>query len=365
LPLKNVPSIAYLEDRAFVRTSGVIREKDVDTLAHPDWDSIPIERYIELGQLNGVNLGRSMPLLATRGCPYQCTFCSNPNMYTTRWYPRNPVDVVDEMEEYNRKYRVTNFDFQDLTAFVRRSWIVDFTQELIRRNCSFTWQLPSGTRSEVFDGEVADLIYRAGCRNLAFAPESGDPRILKDIKKHLSIENLEKAAMTAVARGLNLSVFIVIGFPTDDRESMRASLKFLRRMARHGVQDCVVSKFTPYPGSPLFKELQAAGKIGLDDEFFITPMDFYTSGSASYCNNLSSKELHGWMLVLFWNFYLLSFVMYPWRTARILLKALFAGTEETRYAKFLNEKLYTRSKWLMKSWLYRWRRRGTLETHAS
>ena len=128
-----------------------------------------------------------MPILGTRGCPFQCTFCSNPGMWTQRWIARDPVALADEMELYVRKYRVTNFDFQDLTAIVKRQWIVDFCRELIARDLKITWQMPSGTRAEVFDAEVADLLYRSGCRALAFAPESGSPEILKIVRKQVDL----------------------------------------------------------------------------------------------------------------------------------------------------------------------------------
>ena len=353
-PWQDTPSIAYLNDEdECVFTSGVIREKNIDLFPRPDWDSIPIEDYINHGQINGVNRGRSMPILGTRGCPYKCTFCSNSLMYTQRWVARDSVDLVDEMEDYMRKYDVINFDFQDLTTFVKKSWIVDFTQEILKRNIQVTWQLPSGTRSEVFDREVASLVYRAGCRNLAFAPESGDEQVLKEVKKKVNLKHLEQAARDAVATGLNVSMFIVIGFPTDNRNSMRRTASFLRKMALIGVHDCVVSKFIPYPGSPLFVELQQQGKIALDDQFFISPMEFYAKETKSYCENLDSKKLHQWMMYLFLNFYILSVLTHPLRTIYICLKALLTGYEETRYAKFLNEKVYTRTKWLFKGWSYK------------
>ena len=124
---------------------------------------------------------------APADCPFQCTFCSNPGMWTQRWIARDPVALADEMELYVRKYRVTNFDFQDLTAIVKRQWIVDFCRELIARDLKITWQMPSGTRAEVFDAEVADLLYRSGCRALAFAPESGSPEILKIVRKQVDL----------------------------------------------------------------------------------------------------------------------------------------------------------------------------------
>jgi len=83
------------------------------------------------GVMTGVNFGRSMPMLASRGCPYRCTFCSNPAMWGTLWRARDPHDVFDEMCDSMDRYGATNFDFYDLTAIVRREWIVEFCTIII------------------------------------------------------------------------------------------------------------------------------------------------------------------------------------------------------------------------------------------
>ena len=111
-------------------------------------------KYIDGGFTYGVNLGRSMPILATRGCPYQCTFCSSPAMWTTRYYVRDVADVVDEIASYVERYAATNVDFYDLTAIIKRDWILAFCAELERRGLDITYQLPTGTRSEALDEEV-------------------------------------------------------------------------------------------------------------------------------------------------------------------------------------------------------------------
>ena len=79
-----------------------------------------------------MNRGINMPMMASRGCPYQCTFCSNPTMWTTRWVVRSPQDVIAEIKHYRAIYKATNFDFHDLTAIVKKSWIVEFCTLLIR-----------------------------------------------------------------------------------------------------------------------------------------------------------------------------------------------------------------------------------------
>ena len=133
-------------------------------------------------------------------------------MWTTRYIPRDPVLVVDEIHSYMERYSVTNFDFQDLTAIVKRSWAVSFCNELIRRDLKITWQMPSGTRSEIMDGEVLDLLYRSGCKALAFAPESGSPEILDEVKKRVSLEHIERAVSAAIQHQLKVSCFLLLGF---------------------------------------------------------------------------------------------------------------------------------------------------------
>jgi len=344
-PLSEVKGVVYRDGDSVVNTGLSARQRDVDSIAWPDWESFPLEEYVNRHQINGINLGHSMPLLATRGCPYQCTFCSNPGMWTTRYLPRNPRNVVDEMEHWVRRYRVANFDFQDLTAVVKRRWAIDFCRELIARKLDVTWQMPSGTRSEVFDTEVADLLYRSGCRALAFAPESGAPEILEAVKKQVDIEALVRAARTALARGFMVSCFFVIGFPQETPATMRRTMRLIRRLAVMGIHDVAVTKFVPYPGSQLFRQLQEAGTIKLDDEFFVSPMDFYTTKAPSYAPAISSRRLYLTMLWMFTNFYVISFLCRPARVARVLWKAIVEGAEETRYAKWFVDVFYTRRHW--------------------
>ncbi|MBM3252167.1 MAG: radical SAM protein, partial [Candidatus Omnitrophica bacterium] len=112
------------------------REKrimDLDSIPWPDWDSFPIEEYIKSDLQNGVNRGRSMPIVATRGCPHRCSFCSNMKMWTGIYKVREPSDVVSEMEDYIKKYDVVNFNFQDLTAFVDKHWTLQLAQEILSR----------------------------------------------------------------------------------------------------------------------------------------------------------------------------------------------------------------------------------------
>jgi len=343
--IRKLNGVAYKINDVFFDNGLSIRNREIDKISWPAWHLFPIENYIDNHQINGVNMGRSMPLLPTRGCPYQCTFCSSPDMWTTRYVTRSPVDVVNEMVFYINKYNISNFDFQDLTAVVKRSWAVDFCNEIIRRDLNITWQMPSGTRSEVFDTEVADLLYKSGCRALAFAPESGSVEMLKIIKKQVDLDHLIDAAKISVKRGFSVSCFFVIGFPEETKSTLYESMKLIRKLAFYGISDVAVSKFIPYPGSELFKQLQNSGQISLDDKFFISPIDFYSSDAATFSKYLSQKYLYRYMIWMYVNFYIISFIKYPLRTINTLFKAVFLNVESTRFSKLFNDIIKTRLKW--------------------
>ena len=85
------------EDGKILKTPPHGRIRDLDSIPLPAWDKIPIEEYLDRGMGFGVNRGRSMPVLASRGCPFQCTFCSSPQMWTTRWVPRDADLLLDEL----------------------------------------------------------------------------------------------------------------------------------------------------------------------------------------------------------------------------------------------------------------------------
>ncbi|HVM97359.1 MAG TPA: radical SAM protein, partial [Candidatus Acidoferrales bacterium] len=304
----------------FQRSGTRVRVENVDRIPAPRWDLTPIENYLDGGFSFGVDRGRTMPLLATRGCPYQCTFCSSPRMWTTRYSTRTPALVVDEIEEFVRRYRVENVDFYDLTAIIEREWILEFCRLLDQRGLRITWQLPSGTRSEALDEEVLRVMYRSGCRNVSYAPESGSKRTLTAIKKKVKLDRLEASMRSAVRCGLNVKANILIGFPDEQLHDLRQTLRFIGRMARAGVHDVSVWTFSPYPGSELFEQLRSAGRLPrLDDQYYASLLSYSDiSGAVSYADELKSAQLQRYRLAGLLLFYTGSYLTHPLRPLRSL-----------------------------------------------
>ena len=302
----------------------------------PDWDGFPLDNYLDNGHGFGVNHGRSMPIVATRGCPYQCTFCSNPQMWTTAWKSREPEDVLREIKIYIAKYRATNFDFYDLTAIVKKDWIVRFCKMLIEENLNITWQLPSGTRSEAIDREVAALLYASGCRNLSYAPESGSPEILTLIKKKISVPKMLESMRGCVRERLSVKANIICGFPDETWAHLRQTLWFIVKVAATGIDDLSINQFSPYPGSELFDRLVKEGKVQLNDEYFES-LSYYSSmtNARSYGNHLSNRDILIYKTLGTSLFYLTAFGLHPIRVFTTIRNAI-RGVETNRLDKTLN-----------------------------
>lgn len=315
-----ISGLAFLREGRFVQTTVRQRMRDLRKIPQPSWDLFPMEAYLKTRNAYGVYRGRTIGILATRGCPYQCTFCSNNSMYGTRWVARDPISVLDEIQEYIEKYQVQNIDFFDLTMVLKRKWILDFCQKIEERGLCFTWQLPSGTRSEMIDHEVASALYRSGCRNLAFAPESGSQATLKAVKKRIKLDSMETAVKVALSEGIVVKLNLIIGFPNETRKDILQTILFAWRMAWVGVHDTGVYEFSPYPGSDLYDQLRDEGKISeLDGDYFRSLLNYKSlSVTADYCKAVSAKELNFWRTFGMASFFGLSFLFRPARLVRLV-----------------------------------------------
>lgn len=322
-----VDGVVFRRDGGYVTTGRRGRVREIDEIPRPAWSLWPVEGYIDKGLTHGINLGRSMPLLASRGCPYQCTFCSSPQMWTTLWKARSPELVIAEIKEYMARYGATNFDFYDLTAIVKKSWIVEFCTLLEQEKLQITWQLPSGTRSEAIDREVAELLYRSGCRSMNYAPETGSPEELQRIKKRCDVDRMMESMRGAHAAGIEIKVNFIFGLPGETWRDVRQTFKFFARLAWHGIDDIACFPYSPYPGTEMFDDLVKRGKIVLDEDYFLSLLG-YTDipNSVSYADFITSRQLAVLNMSGMAFFYALNFLFRPWRAVTFFGGALLGNT---------------------------------------
>ena len=311
-----VEGIAFRRaDKTTVTQSRRGRITAIDDIPLPAWHLFDIESYITHNQPHGAVRGRFIPMLATRGCPFQCTFCTSPQMWTTRWSARNPRLVVDEMERYMREYGIVDFQFEDLTAIIRKDWILEFCAEIESRGLELTFQLPSGTRSEAIDAEVAQAMKRAGCHEFAFAPESGDERVLKSIKKKIRLPRMFNSARQVIAVGINLGAFFILGFPEDTWRSVLNTYWAIARCAWLGFSSVNVNAYSPQPNTESYQALRNQGVITeLDDSYYLSLFLFQgLSPKVSYNPHFSARVLTWLIFAGFALFYAVLFIRHPFR----------------------------------------------------
>ena len=341
-----VAGICFLDDEGVCRDNGGLpRMRDIAQIPWPYWPEGSLEKFWSAGKSYGIRTERDIPLLATRGCPYRCTFCSSPQMWTTRYVMREVDDVIAEIKHYIARYAITSFQLYDLTAFTRKRWTLEFCQRLLAEKLNVRWSLPSGTRSEVLDDEVLALLKATGCDYVAYAPESGAPSTLARIKKRVRLERMEQSIRSAKRAGLTVRTNLIIGFPDESRREIFQTILFGLRMVALGVDEGPFFLFSSYPGTEIFADLRARGEVELSDSYFLSLVsingkfsNLRPAGVTS--RHVSNVELATLRLFFMLLNYLLSYLLYPRRIARTLGNLISGRGSATVFENRLQDALH-------------------------
>jgi radical SAM superfamily enzyme YgiQ (UPF0313 family) len=307
----------------------------LDNVPRAAWDMLPIDSYEIHKDLPEKNTRPTLPILATRGCPYTCTFCTSPNMWGTRYFMRTPTDVFDEMVSLNKRYSVINFEFYDLTAIINKKWIMELTQLMINHDVKLYWKIPSGTRSEALDSEVAKNLMASHCYTLAYAPESGSKRLLEAIHKKVNLERMIDSMKASKQEGLKLFINIILGIPGEKHKDVFATFSFLFKCGWIGVDEMHLSIFRPYPGTALFKQLIDEGKIQMEnDDYFIDTILNIEQAESRFNSYVSSSWYKFYFPLALVVFYSARYVHNPLKLIRTF-KNVINNNSQNRFERYL------------------------------
>lgn len=245
------PGIVFLDKESKIQKNPKSnRRMNIDDLL-PLWDKIPVQYYVDR-KLSYSQLGkRAIPLLATRGCPYKCTFCTNEMMWGTQYTRRSPDSLIEEMRSYIERYNINHFDFIDLAMSVHKKW---FEELLIKMKQNFTgisWEMTVGTRSEILDEGILKLIQESGNNDIGYAPETGSESMAKKIKKQINYSKFYESVRAATRLGFNIKANIIIGFPNETPRELFLTLWMAIKLGWMGVKGVSIFKFIPFKGSEL------------------------------------------------------------------------------------------------------------------
>lgn len=191
-------------------------------------------------------------VLPSRGCPYDCLFCSQGSPSGDGLRRRDAANVVDELERVGVEFGIRCFSFSDDTFNFDPSYVHAVCEEILRRGLRIEWH---GTaRADRVRPEMLAHMRRAGCVELQFGLESADDEILRYLGKRMTVEQIRQGVARTREAGINVSLHCIFGSPMESPETIRKTMAFLREVRPLFVAFNVL---TPLPGSPLFEQVRA------------------------------------------------------------------------------------------------------------
>jgi anaerobic magnesium-protoporphyrin IX monomethyl ester cyclase len=251
--LGDVKSVVFRIEGEIIQTPTRPFIQDLDALPRPAYHLVPLDKYRILGR-------KLLPIMSSRGCPFQCSFCVASQMFGARFRGRNPKNVLDEIEWLRDEYGAEGITFQDDTLTFDRKRILDICDGIIDRKIELPWGC--GTRADVVNREILAKMRKAHCDEVCFGVESGCQRIRDAIKKKVTTDQCENAIKWTKEVGIFVTVSVILGYPGENRETLQQTLDFVRKVEP---DDVYLNLATPYPGTELRALVESNGWKMVED----------------------------------------------------------------------------------------------------
>lgn len=274
---KNIPGTAIFDGKLIVN-------KDRSLLDNLDSLPFPIHNlekgYGKFYPVKNVSKIKFGFVMASRGCPFNCIYCS-PTLrvsFGKNLRKRSAKNVVDEIR-YLETNGVNSVLFIDDLFTADREWVISLCDEMIKRGIKIPWVVQ--TRIDLVDEEMLKRMKMAGCSTFCVGIESGNDRVLKVLKKDITLEKIIKSFKLIKNMGFLISAYFMIGNPTETSDEVFDTLRLAKKLNPDMIQ---VAFFTPYPGSDSFK--------GIDREMYQYSHYNEVVQNPSEINDDELKRLH-------------------------------------------------------------------------
>lgn len=250
--LKNVPNLSY-------KINNQIIHNDCDDFIY-DLDKIPYPDY-EIVKKISPKLGHSriIPIQTSRGCPFDCSFCSVTGMFGKKYRFRSKESIISELKQYNPKKDFIFFYDDNFTA--NKSRAKELLNTMINEKLKFKWS--TQVRTDVAkDEELVALMKKAGCEVLYIGLESANPESLKSMKKNQTIDDIKNSIRILRKAKFFIHGMFVYGFDEDNKETIKETIKFAKKLKLTSTQFLIL---TPLPGSVLYENMKKKDCIIFDD----------------------------------------------------------------------------------------------------
>ena len=238
MDLRDVRGLAFRDGEAVVRTPARPLEDDLDELPPPARELVPLARYLAFDSHASV--------VTSRGCPYECVFCSAPAWTGRKVRYRTPALCVDEMEELAR-LGFTEITIEDDLFTLYRKHFLAVCGELERRRTGIRWNAFS--RVDTISPEIVETMARAGCQAICFGVESGSQELLDVAKKRSDLAKVRDAMRMAQGAGISALASFIIGLPGETEATLRQTVAFAESLREEFGALYGFHILAPFPGT--------------------------------------------------------------------------------------------------------------------
>lgn len=235
-------------------------------------------------------LHRQFFLLTGRGCMFKCAFCYNSAIGNKfKWRGKAASIIIDEIDEFYRKYKFKNIYFRDEYFFSDRDRVIEILLGLAQRDYPFTWTSTCRTSDfrKKIDKEVINLLVESKCEELKFGAESGSDRCLKFLNKGITVDDTIRAAQICAANKIRGSFSFLSGYPTETHDERIQTAKLITKIKEISKKHIILGPFAYYiyPGGKLYEMIVAKKEWNID-----FPKSFEEWAMSKYGNMFESQS---------------------------------------------------------------------------
>lgn len=244
--------------------------QDIDQLPFPARSLIPFRQYAAQSQRNISGRWLTASILTSRGCPFDCEFCSVHPVCSYKWRPRSSESVLKEIDELVDCYGINNFEIEDDNFTLKKDRAIEILGGIIKRNQKnrhqkISWGAFNGLRIDTLDEELMGVIAQSNCLNMSLALEHGDEEVLKNMHKRLDLIKVVEVVKLLHKFRISSTIFVLYGYPGETRKRFENAIKFYTRLKK--LAPLVTFAFfvvQPYPGTKLFTRCVEEGYLKPD-----------------------------------------------------------------------------------------------------
>lgn len=244
-----VAGLVYRSESGLVKTESRLHIDDLDSLPLPAYDLLPMTSYRP-----PATKYRRLPahtVVATRGCPFSCTFCCNV-VHGRKVRYRGVGNILEEVRLLHEVHGARSIIFQDSSLTQSRPWLAGLCEALHRSGLGIEWSCLA--RVDQVDAGLLKIMKRAGCWQISYGLESGNQKSLDFLKKRFTLEQSRQAVRLTHRAGIQVRATYMLAIPGEDYADALETIRFARELSAMYATFMVT---VPFPGTTLYQEVRS------------------------------------------------------------------------------------------------------------